>query len=192
MKIGLIFPVIKPICESWSSRLSVEWYKMVFTIMGRKKLSKEDVKVESLRRHRALHPHPEVVRDEAFQCEEFLDPRDRVQVKYEMLRRHRVEGKTVSDVSATFGVSRQAFYLAEEAFEREGVSGLLPKPKGPRRAHKCSDEVLDFVERWRQDPTDRPLSEAIQERFGVSIHPRSIDRALARRQKKLKGKERQP
>lgn len=156
--------------------------------MGRKNLPK-DAKVNALRRHGALHPHPETVRDEAFQREEFLDPRDRVQVKYEMLRRHRLEGGSVTDVSASFGVSRQAFYLAEAAFERKGLPGLVPGRKGPRRAHKCTDEVLDFVERWRRTATDQPLGEAIQARFGVSIHPRSIARALARRKKKPTRKE---
>jgi transposase len=144
----------------------------------------DNAKVEALRRQGALHPHPEAVHDEAFGQEAFLDPRDRVQVKYEMLRRHRLEGRPVTEVSASFGVSRQAFYLAEVAFEREGLPGLVPAQKGPRRAHKCTDEVLDFVERWRQDPTDEPLIEAIEARFGVRIHPRSIDRALARRKKK--------
>src|SRR5713101_8747651 len=39
---------------------------------------------------------PDVVQDEAFAREAFLDRRDRVQVKYEMLRRHRIEGRPVT------------------------------------------------------------------------------------------------
>lgn len=159
--------------------------------MTRKK-NAGNAKVEALRRQGALHPHPEAVHDEAFRREEFLDPRDRVQVKYEMLRRHRLEGRSVTEVSASFGVSRQAFYLAETTFEREGLPGLVPAPKGPRRAHKCTDEVLDYVEQWRQELSDEPLSEAIEARFGVRIHPRSIDRALARRKKKRSRKATRP
>ena len=45
-----------------------------------------DPKSQALRRQ-ALHPHPEHVTDDLFVTREFFDPRDVVQVKYEMLRR---------------------------------------------------------------------------------------------------------
>jgi len=101
-----------------------------------------------------------------------------------MLRRHRLEGRPVTEAAAAFGVSRQAFYLAESAFEREGLPGLVPARKGPRRAHKCTDEVLDFAENWRPGGSGQTLAEAVKERFGVDVHPRSIQRALERRKKK--------
>jgi transposase len=149
----------------------------------------EDSKAAALREAGALHPRPQSVRDEAFGgTEEFFDPRDRVQVKYEMLRRHLVEGRAVSHVAAAFGISRQAFYMADRAFHEQGIPGLLPHPRGPRRNHKCTDEVLDFVERWRSEhgiQEQASLLEAVRRRFRATIHPRSLDRALARRKKKL-------
>jgi hypothetical protein len=97
----------------------------------------------------ALHPRPHSVRDQAFAGEhEFFDPRDRVQVKYEMLRRHRVEGWPVSHVAEAFGISRQAFYLADQAFQHQGIPGLLARSLGPRRNHKLSQDILEFVESW--------------------------------------------
>jgi hypothetical protein len=127
------------------------------------------------------------VRDEAFSRDAFFDRRDRVQVRYEMLRRHRVDDQPVTAVASGFGVSRQAFYATEAAFTAGGLPGLLPRPRGPQRAHKCTDEILDFVVRWRggQEPDAGPtLHEAVQRRFGVRIHPRSLLRALVRREKK--------
>ena len=147
-----------------------------------------DPKSAALRTAGALHPHPEAVHDEAFARHEFFDRRDRVQVKYEMLRRHRLEGRPVTEVATAFGVSRQAFYQAETALRSGGIPGLLPRRRGPRRAHKCSDEVLDFVEQWRAAPAserEANVVEAVRRRFKVSLHPRSITRALARRKKKL-------
>ncbi|MGC2330447.1 MAG: helix-turn-helix domain-containing protein [Candidatus Acidiferrales bacterium] len=144
-----------------------------------------DPKAEVLRRQGALHPNPSAVRDEAFRQEEFFDPRDLVQVRYEMLRRHQVDGDTVTEVATAFGVSRQAYYVTEAAFEEKGVAGLLPRRRGPRRAHKCTDEILDFAEQWRADSSaEKDISKAVQKHFGVSIHPRSIARALSRRKKK--------
>ena len=157
--------------------------------MNRPKASKSsraiDPKAEVLRQQGALHPKPDTVQDEAFRQGEFFDARDLVQVRYEMLRRHQVDGQAVTEVAVAFGVSRQAFYTTETAFEQMGISGLLPRRRGPKRAHKCTDEVLDFVEQWRAtSPTEKDVTEAIQRRFSVSINPRSIERALTRRKKK--------
>ena len=145
-----------------------------------------DAKAQALRQQGALHPNPEVVQDEAFRRGEFFDPRDVVQVRYEMLRRHQVDGQAVTEVSAAFGVSRQAFYTTEAAFEDMGISGLLPRRRGPKHAHKCTDEILDFVEQWRADPSNEGgnVTKAVRKRFRVSINPRSIERALMRRKKK--------
>jgi transposase len=144
-----------------------------------------DAKAEVLRHQGALHPNPHAVRDEGFRQDEFFDPRDLVQVRYEMLRRHQVDGEAVTEVAVAFGVSRQAYYVTEAAFEEKGIAGLLPRRRGPRRAHKCTDEILDFVEQWRaSSPAEKDVSEAVWRRFGISIHPRSLARALTRRKKK--------
>jgi transposase len=146
----------------------------------------EDPKVAALRAAGALHPRPEAVQDEAFVRQEFFDRRDRVQVKYEMVRRHRVDGRPVTEVATAFGVSRQAFYAAETTFTAAGLPGLLPRPRGPKGAHKCTDEILDFVEQQRAGAPARAaaaMANAVRERFGVAIHPRSLARALARRKK---------
>ena len=158
------------------------WYIIKLTDM---KKATEDKKAAALREKGALHPHPEGVREEAFQGHEFFDARDLVQVRYEMLRRHRVDERPVSEVAASFGLSRQAFYETKAAFEAQGVAGLLPHRKGPQRAHKCTDEVLDFVEAWQETaPSREKADEAVWKRFGIRINPRSIDRALIRRKKK--------
>ena len=75
-----------------------------------------------------------------------------------MLRRHRVDERPVTEVATAFGVSRQAFYAAETAFTAAGLPGLLPRPRGPKRAHKCTDEILDFVEQQRAADPARPAA----------------------------------
>jgi hypothetical protein len=147
----------------------------------------EDAKAAALRAAGALHPRPERVQDEAFARHEFFDRRDHVQVKYEMLRRHRVDGRPVTAVAAAFGASRQTFYLTNAAFTLGGLPGLLPRPRGPQRAHKCTDAILDFVAQWRGEHEAAAWpggAAAVRRRFHVTIHPRSLTRALARREKK--------
>jgi transposase len=147
--------------------------------------SRPDPKVEALAAARSLNPHPEAVVDEAFASSPFFDPRDLVQVKYEMVRRVRQEGAAVSTVAAAFGFSRPSWYAAAAALDAAGLPGLLPGKPGPRHAHKLSVEVVEFVQaRLAADPSMRAdaLAAAVAERFGIGVHPRSIERALARRQ----------
>jgi transposase len=154
--------------------------------MTRQRPASEDPKEATLRAAGALHPHPEHITDELFGRAAFFDRRDRVQVKYEMLRAHDVDGRRISEVARAFGTSRQAFYAAAATFQAQGIPGLLPRPRGPKRAHKCTDEILDFAAQWQADetPQARTMVDAIRDRFGVAIHPRSLQRALARRAKK--------
>ena len=149
-------------------------------------------KRDALKRHGTLNPHPNVVTDSLFQTGDFFDRDDTVQVKYEMLRRVTVDKQSVDKQSVTqsataFGFSRPTYYQAEIDFQRDGLFGLLPEKRGPRQGHKLTSEVLDFVMQLRAtDPSLRALdlAAAIQERFAINAHPRSIERALRRQEKK--------
>ena len=147
----------------------------------------DDDKTDVLRRSRTLNPMPDQVVDERFAGGGFFDPRDLVQVKYEMLRRVQEEGAAVNEVARAFGFSRPTFYQARDALQERGLAGLVPKRPGPRTAHKLTEEVMAFVERQRAEspvPNSEELARLIEEHFEVSVHPRSIERAWARREKK--------
>ena len=144
-------------------------------------------KTDSLRKRGCLNPQPAAVTDEVFAEHEFFDARDVVQVKYEMLRRVRVEGTPVSHAAQAFGLSRVSYYKAKETFDAGGIAALVPEKPGPRSAHKMSAEVMQFVEETRmEDPkiTSQELAAKIKREFRISVHPRSIERALARQKKK--------
>jgi transposase len=146
-----------------------------------------DAKNEALRAHRALHARPQDVTDELFLTHEFFDPHDLVQVKYEMLRRVQVDQLSVSQAANAFGFSRPSFYQTLAAFQQSGLPGLIPKRRGPKTAHKLSDDVLEYVEQLRaleEALRASELSERILKQFGLSVHPRSIERALLRRRKR--------
>ena len=150
------------------------------------KKTKETEKVRTLREQGVLNPDPHRVRDELFQDNDFFDPRDLVQVKYEMLRQVR-QGASVSETARAFGLSRPTVYQAQRALEEAGMQGLLPKRPGPKRAHKLTQKLMAFLEQQRTkkpEQSSRELATKLQERFGVVVHPRSIERAMARQKKK--------
>ncbi len=148
-----------------------------------------DAKSRALQQDGSLHPHPEQVIDELFLTHEFFDPRDLVQVKYEMLRRVQSEKKTVSQSAAHFGFSRPSFYQTQAAFRQGGLPALMPQKRGPKKAHKLTAEVLAFVRQAQQeDPSRRPaaLASLVKNKYRITVHTRSIERALTRSQKKLR------
>ncbi len=150
-------------------------------------MAKADSKDKALREAGSLNPRPEKIKDELFDDSEFFDQRDLMQVRYEMLRRVQTEGGSVSQTVAQFGLSRPTYYKVKADFEREGLPGLLPRKRGPKDGHKLTSEVVDALRTAKdQDPlmSSERLVTLVLERFGIEVHPRTVERALAREKEK--------
>lgn len=130
----------------------------------------------------ALHPHPERVRDKLFERHRFFDPLDKVQVKYEMLRAHVVEGRSVVALAEAFGFSRQTFYSTLQVFEELGIVGLTDDKRGRRGRVKLTSEDVTWVEALAaEDPelSGREITEHLFVERGVTVHRRTVERLLA-------------
>lgn len=143
-------------------------------------------KLDRLRQAGILNSQPQRVQAAWFQLGRFFDANDLVQVKYEMLRHARQDGVTKAQAASLFGLSRPTFYQAEAAFERDGIAGLLPQRRGPKSAHKLTPEVIGVIESQRGGGPihAREMADLVQARLGVKVHPRSIERAIARKKKR--------
>ncbi len=140
-----------------------------------------DSKKKILIENGALNSEPETVQDELFMEKDFFDPEDLVQVKYEMLRRVKKEGHTVSRAAENFGFSRPAFYKIKEHFEKQGIVGLLPRKRGTQKAHKLTPEVIEYIKKMileKEKADFKDLAKKVKNRFNIEIHPRSIRRVL--------------
>ena len=146
------------------------------------KRTSEPPKVRALLEEGTLNSAPEQVHDPKFEQNEFFDRRDIVQVKYEMLRRVSVENASVAGASEEYGVSRPTYYQTKANFEKSGLAGLVPQKRGPRGPHKLQGEVLAFVEQQLvpgEPVRARELAKLVQQEFGLNLHPRTIERAIA-------------
>jgi len=146
--------------------------------------SRKQPKVDALRQDGVLNAAPAKVRDPKFREDEFFDPRDLVQVKYEMLRRVLVEEAPITEVAGEYGISRPTYYQARASFERAGIAGLVPKKRGPRGPHKVQGEVLSFLEQQvipGQPIRARELAALVRQKFDLEIHPRTIERTLGKK-----------
>jgi transposase len=138
----------------------------------------------SLAASRTLNPHPEAVTDPAFTSGAFFDPADLVQVKYEMVRAVEAGALDAGAAASTFGLARQSYYNARKALAEHGLPGLIPARPGPRGGHKLTAVVLDFLEQQAAAdpvPSSAQLAAAVADQFGVTVHKRSVERALASR-----------
>ncbi len=129
----------------------------------------------------ALHLHPERVRAELFEQDRFFDPLDKVQVKYEMLRAHAVEARSVVTVSEEFGFSRETYYLVLASFRARGVPGLVDGKSGRPGPLKLTDDVVEWIydlHRRRPEFSGREIAERLAEERSVEVHRRTIERLL--------------
>ena len=145
-----------------------------------------DPKEAALAATRCLNPHPEQVTDPEFLASDFFDARDMVQVKYEMVRKVKADGAPVTAAAAAFGdPGRRTTRRRRAGTRRAGRAGAArPGPRGP---HKLTEQILIWAEQQlAADPALRPaqLAAAIEEAFGVRVHPRTIEKALARRRER--------
>jgi transposase len=149
-------------------------------------MNQKEKKQLQLKQNSCLNLHPEHVTDTLFQTEEFFDPNDMIQVKYEMLRKVRSDESSVTKAAQEFGFSRVSFYKIKEAFQKYGLEGLIPKKRGPKKRHKVTEEVVAYCQQQLAEEkslTFPQLAEIVLDKFDLSVHPRSIRRALETKKK---------
>ena len=164
----------------------------IFRALKRKCKMNKNSKAKLLNKKGCLNPRPQQVKDEIFEKYDFFDPRDLIQVKYEMIRKVKKEEWTVERASKIFGFSRPSFYDAQRAFESGGIPGLIPKKRGPKNPHKLTYAVIKYLEECiEQDHKLKPteLLSLLEERFDLVVDVRSIQRVLAKVKKKQQRKK---
>src|SRR5271166_6330369 len=128
-------------------------------------------KIEILRSCGALNRHPEEVRNPLFTENDFFDPHDLVQLKYETIRAVEVD-------------ARPTIYEARENFRQEGIEGLLPEKRGPKKPRKLTPQVRDYLEELvasNPDLKTAVLVQRVRRRFGVLLHVRTVEKALQKK-----------
>jgi transposase len=149
-------------------------------------------KQKTLKKLGVLNPRPDEVSDELFLSNDFFDPEDIVQVKYEMLRCVKTGEKTATKAAESFGFSRPSFYYIKTAFNEKGFYGFIPEKRGPRSGHKLTNEIIAYIlEEQQCTPSISPtkIVEMIQKRFGFTVHRRTVERTLKNKKKLIRKKK---
>jgi transposase len=150
---------------------------ITFTYMAS---SETNPKHQSLQGTGTFNPRAAQVKHPLFQQSEFFDPHDLLQLKYEAVRAIEVERYPIAQAARQFGLSRPTLYQAQWQFQEQGLAGLLPHQRGPQKPHKLTPEVRQFL---LAQKTSEPhlgaleLAHRVRQRFQVSLHPRTIEKA---------------
>ena len=124
-------------------------------------------KRQALAQVRTLHPAPDRVHAALFlKHPDFFDACDELQVKYEMLRAHFLDGRPVTTVCAAFGYSRQTFYLLRDRLAHRGLTGLRDARPGPVGPRTCTPAVVAFLRAPSRRCRSRPCWTASNARTG--------------------------
>jgi transposase len=141
-------------------------------------------KVDILKANGTYNRRHEYVKEPKFSEDGFYDPRDIVQVKYEMLRDVQYSDRPIGAVSGAFGFSRTAYYNIRESFENEGMSALIPEKPGPKQPHKLTGALEGYIEEYiamRPNASAAEIAAAIKSEKGVQISKRTIERHAAKK-----------
>jgi transposase len=141
-------------------------------------------KIEALRSGGVLNRHPEEVRNPLFTQNDFFDPHDLVQLKYETIRAVQVEGQAIAQAALDSGLSRPTIYEARENFRQEGIEGLLPQKRGPKNPRKLTPQIRRYLEELVASSPDLKaavLVQRVRRRFGVLLHVRTVEKALRKK-----------
>jgi transposase len=132
----------------------------------------------ALERQGLLHPNPEAVTAAVFRDgRPFFLAADKVQVKYEMLRAHLIDGVSATEAAASHGYSRGGFYLVLASFTEQGMTGLLDERRGRRGPLRLTDEIVQFLRSAPRESSGAQLAREVEQRFGVNLHRRTVERA---------------
>ena len=155
-------------------------------ICGRNRFTYMPTPPEAESKRRALqatatfNPRSAEVRHNLFQKSDFFDPQDLLQLKYETVRAVQVEGYSIAQAAAEFGLSRPTIYQAQAQLEQAGLPGLLPHKRGPKQPHKLTAPVQQFLGALRAGQpalSAAELARRVRQRFRVTLHPRTIEKA---------------
>jgi transposase len=143
-------------------------------------LSKQDV----LMKNGTFNKNHNRVTEPRFINDDFYDPQDLAQVKYEMLRTARESERSVEEITDSFGFSRAGFYKIKKSFEEEGASAFASNKTGPRGAWKLTEEIRLFIDSYLLEHPDvgsEDIADLLEAERGLEISKRTIERYRARK-----------
>lgn len=138
-------------------------------------------KVELLKASRTYNFGYDRVTDDVFADSQLLDPRDLLQVRYEIVRAVD-NGESPERVAPRFGVSGMTARRCVERLAGGGILALVPERSGPRGPRALGAEAEAFVDAFALAhplASGREVHEALEAALAPGVSQRTVERRLA-------------
>lgn len=129
----------------------------------------------------ALNKNPAKVTNSLFIEQDFFDPLDNVQIKYEMLRANQVDNQKVSHVCKQFNYSREAFYVILRRFKKQGIVGFLENSRQKKNTIMLNQGIVKMIIHTKfnnPDISGSNLAQKINAKFNTDYKKRAIEKAV--------------
>lgn len=140
-----------------------------------------NTKIDFLSSEGLINPKPDRVKHQLFQLNNFFDPNDLPQVRYELIRSARVENYSVSQACRIFGFSREYFYKFERSFMERGFVAMLGSHKGRRPLLALNNEIVNLIIYRKLDNPNlsgEDLRKEILNLYKVDCSRRTVERVI--------------
>jgi transposase len=144
-------------------------------------------KAQALKAAGSFNPRADQVRHSLFEGSEFFDPQDLPQLKYEALRALKADDYSITRAADEFGLSRPTLYQAQDQFNKQGLEGLLARKRGPKKPHKLTPEVQQYLRELKASEPElgaRELVRRLRQKFKLKVHPRTVEKSLKTKEKR--------
>jgi len=138
---------------------------------------------EEMRKNGSFNYRANNITAEIFSNSTFFDAYDLIQVKYEMLRAVEKEHHDVSSASVMYGYSRVSFYQIKKEFDKNGITGLMPKKRGPKGSRKLNSSDIEYAKELEKTFTKSQIVNRLKEERGIIISKRTLERELSDKKK---------
>lgn len=110
-----------------------------------------------------------------------IDGNDEILRRIAMLIQGECEAAGPSAAARMFGFCRQRYFQLRLLFWKHGTAGLIPRPPGPKRNYRRTNEVVCQVIRHRFLDPDASAGVIAQKlrQAGFSVRTRSVERIFA-------------
>ena len=128
------------------------------------------------------------VTEPRFLDSDLFDPKDLLQVRYEMVRSIKEGVITLDEVPSKYGVSAMTAKRCVSSLEKGGIIALVPERKGPKGPSSLDDESLRFIDSYIAEhpkASGRKVHDALEAEKHVGVSKRTVERYLS--SKKAKG-----
>ena len=141
-------------------------------------------KESRLKESNTYNPKSDMITASIFANNQLMDPKDLLQVRYELVRAIKCESKPIREICSEYGVSVSTARRYAEDLKKGGLIALVPEQKGPSGPTKLTKEASDFIDAYRKknpESSGGKIHSALESKLHTGVSKRTVERYLSKK-----------